>query len=193
VERRWAEARERFRAVGGALAELSVRPARAADAAAIAAIYNQGIAERIATFETEPRTAEQIAAWLAEKEGRYPVLVAERGGEVVAWAGVGPYSERACYAGIVEFSVYAERAARGTGAARAVLAGLVEACERAGFTKLYGKIFVDNVRSLGLCRKLGFREVGVHRRHARLDGVWRDVVVVERLIGEAHEGLEPSD
>ena len=169
-----------------------VRPARPEDAAAVAQIYNQGIEERIATFETEPRSPEQMAAWLAEKAGRYPVLVAERDGRVVAWAGTGPYNPRACYDGIATFSVYADREARGTGAAQAALQGLIEACERAGFTKLVSRIFPENARSRGLCQKVGFREVGIYRRHGKLDGVWRDTVIVERLLGEALEGLEPE-
>lgn len=169
--------------------DLVVRPARLDDAADIARIYNQGIEERIATFETEPRTVEQMRAWLEEKTGRYPVIVAERDGRVVAWAGVGPYRPRACYATVAEFSIYAERAARGTGAAEAALRGLIEACERAGFTKLVSRIFPENLRSRGLCRKLGFREVGVYRRHGKLDGVWKDTVIVERLLGEARAGL----
>ena len=169
-----------------------VRPARPEDAAAIARIYNQGIEERIATFETEPRSPEQMATWLAEKAGRYPVMVAERDSRVVAWAGTGPYRARACYDGIAEFSVYADRGARGTGAAQAALQGLIEACERAGFTKLVSRIFPENSRSRGLCQKVGFREVGIYRRHGKLDGVWRDTVIVERLLGEALEGLEPE-
>src|ERR671914_2290599 len=95
--------------------QLVVRPARLDDAAAIARIYNQGIEERIATFETEPRSAEQIAQQLAEKGDRYPTVVVERAGEVVAWAGVSSYRSRPCYAGIGEFSVYVDRNARGTG------------------------------------------------------------------------------
>jgi phosphinothricin acetyltransferase len=162
-----------------------VRPARLSDAAAIAHIYNQGIEERIATFETEPRSVHDMQAWLAEREGRYPVMVAEHEGEVVAWASAGAYRSRECYAGVAEFSVYAERAARGTGAAQAALEGLIDACEQAGFWKLVSRIFPENVRSRGLCRKAGFREVGTYYRHAKLDGAWRDTVVVERLLGEA--------
>jgi len=74
--------------------ELSTRLATHADAAAIAAIYNEGIADRIATFETEPRTAEQIATQLRDKGDRFPTLVAEHDGRVVAWAGAGPYRAR---------------------------------------------------------------------------------------------------
>ncbi len=171
---------------------LIVRAARLDDAAAIARIYNQGIEERVATFETELRSAEQMTAWLAEKEQHYPVVVAERGGRVLAWAGVGPYRPRACYDGIAEFSVYADREARGSGAAQAALQGLIEACEQAGFTKLVSRIFPENVRSRGLCKKVGFREVGLYRRHGKLDGEWRDTVIVERLLGEALEGLGPE-
>jgi L-amino acid N-acyltransferase YncA len=162
-----------------------VRPAQRTDAQAIARIYTQGIEERIATFETEPRSTEDILAYLEERAGRYPVMVADHEGQVVAWAAAGGYRSRECYAGVCEFSVYADRAARGTGAAQAALEGLIDACEKAGFWKLVSRIFPENVRSRGLCRKVGFREVGVYYRHAKLDGEWRDTVIVERLLGEA--------
>jgi L-amino acid N-acyltransferase YncA len=168
--------------------ETTVRFARRPDAAAIARIYNQGIEERGATFETEPRTPEQIERELDDKAGRYPALVAERGGEVVAWAWLGPYRPRACYAGIAEFSVYVDRSARGTGAGKQVLAGLLAAAEEAGFWKVLSRVFPGNAGSRGLCRSLGFREVGTYRNHAKLDGVWCDVVIVERLLGEAAAG-----
>jgi L-amino acid N-acyltransferase YncA len=167
---------------------LQVRPARREDAEAIARIYNQGIEERIATFETEPRSGEQIGAILEARDGRYPAVVVERDGEVVAWAWCGPYSDRPCYAGIGDFSVYVERAARGRGAGRAALAGLIAACEERGLWKLVSKIFPENAASLALCRSLGFREVGIHRRHARLDGSWKDVVLVERLLSPNGDG-----
>ncbi|MGH2561307.1 MAG: arsinothricin resistance N-acetyltransferase ArsN1 family A [Thermomicrobiales bacterium] len=167
--------------------DTTVRLARPGDAAAIAHIYNQGIEERIATFETESRTAAQMTEWLAEKGDRYPVIVAERDGRVVAWAAASSYRPRSCYDGVAEFSVYADRAARGSGAARAVMHGLINACEAAGYWKLLSRIFPENTASRGLCRALGFREVGIYRRHAKLDGIWRDTVIVERLLGEARE------
>jgi L-amino acid N-acyltransferase YncA len=166
-------------------ATVTTRPARPADAARIALIYNQGIEERIATFETEPRSAEQIRALLAERGNAYPTVVAERDDRVVAWAGTSTYRPRPCYAGIAEYSVYVDRAARGTGAGRAVLEALFRACEERGFWKLVSRIFPENVASLALCRATGFRIVGVYRRHGKLDGEWRDVVVVEKLLGEA--------
>src|SRR4026208_386795 len=100
------------------------RIATAADAEAIAAIYNQGIADRIATFETEPRTAEQIAALLADKGDRYPTGVAAGAGRLVAGARAGAYRSRPAYSGVAEHSVYVARAARGTGAGRVTLNAL---------------------------------------------------------------------
>ena len=162
-----------------------VRLATRADAAAIARIYTQGIEDRLATFETEPRTAGQIEAQLAEKGDRYPTVVVERGGAVVAWAGAGPYRSRPCYAGIAEHSVYVARAARGGGAGRAALDALCRAYEERGFWKLASRIFPENVASLALHERAGFRVVGVYRRHGQLDGQWRDCVIVEKLLGEA--------
>ena len=153
-----------------ATAETTTREAREDDAASIARIYNEGIEERIATFETEPRSEADIRAVLAERGDHYPTIVAERGGRVVAWAAVGQYRSRPCYAGIAEYSVYTGREARGTGAGRAVLEALFEACEQRGFWKLVSRIFPENESSLALARKTGFVEVGVYRRHGKLDG-----------------------
>jgi phosphinothricin acetyltransferase len=151
------------------------------DAEAIATIYNEGIADRVATFETEPRTAVQIAEWF--RPGVL-VMVAERAGEVVAFAASFPYSARPCYAGIGEYSVYAARPHRGQGAGRAALTALIaEAC-KAGLYKLTSRIFPENTASRALMKTLGFAEIGVHRRHGKLDGAWRDCVIVELLIEE---------
>jgi L-amino acid N-acyltransferase YncA len=165
--------------------EMTIRLATPADAAAIAAIHNQGIAERIATFETEPRTAEQIAAQLAEKGDRFPTIVVECEGRIVAFAGAGPYRSRPCYAGVAEHSVYVDPAARGRGAGRAALEALIETYGARGFWKLVSRVFPENRASLALHERTGFRTVGHYRRHAKLDGEWRDCVIVERLLGEA--------
>jgi L-amino acid N-acyltransferase YncA len=165
------------------LSGLVVRLATLEDAPTIARIHNEGIADRIATFETEPRTAAQVAAAVAEKGGRFPTVVVERDGEVVAWAGAGPYRNRPAYEGVAEHSVYVARAARGSGAGRAALEELCRAYAERGFWKLVSRIFPENTASLALHERCGFRVVGVYRRHGRLGDQWRDCVIVERLLG----------
>jgi len=166
-----------------------VRLADRADAAAIAAIYNQGIEDRIATFETEPRTPDQIAALMRDKGDRYPTLVVELpaspDGRIVAWAGASTYRARAAYAGIADHSVYVDRAWRGRGAGRVALEALCPEYERRGFWKLTSRIFADNTASIALHERCGFRVIGVYRRHGRLHGVWKDCVIVEKLLGDA--------
>jgi phosphinothricin acetyltransferase len=168
--------------------ELRTRLATPADAAVIAAIYNEGIADRIATFETEPRTPEQLRAQLVDKGDRLPTVVAERGGQVVAWASAGPYRSRPAYSGVAEHSVYVARAARGTGAGRAALEALCRAYAERGFWKIVSRIFPENAASLALHERCGFRVVGVYHRHGKLDGQWRDCVIVERLLDEPPPG-----
>jgi L-amino acid N-acyltransferase YncA len=160
-----------------------IRPARAGDAAAVASIYNQGIEERIATFETEPRTPEQVAARL--HEAAHPAVVVEEAGRILAFAWASGYGTRPCYAGVAEFSVYVDRACRRSGAGRDAVAGLLDACAARGYWKLVSRIFPENLASRRLCAALGFREVGVYHRHGRLEGRWMDCVIVERLLGEA--------
>ena len=162
---------------------ISIRDAVAADAGRIAEIWNIGIAERQATFETVPRSADDLRARIAEG-ARLPLLVAVDGDAgILGWAGLSRYRERACYAGVVDFSIYLDPAARGRGTGRALLAALIDAATTRGYWKLLSRIFPENGASRALCAALGFREVGVYRRHARLDGVFRDVVIVERLLG----------
>jgi phosphinothricin acetyltransferase len=166
-------------------AKMRTRAASVADGAAIAEIYNQGIADRIATFETEPRVAADIAGWFAP---RHLVVVAETEAGPIAFAVSFPYSNRPCYRGIGEFSVYVRRDYRGRGAGRTVLAALIEAAEAAGLHKLVSRVFPENAASRALLKGLGFEEIGIHRRHGQLDGRWRDCVVVERLLGKGAPG-----
>ena len=172
-----------------AIGPLRTRTATIADAAAIAEIYNQGIADRIATFETEPRSTRDIAEWFT---GEHLAVVAEtRETGLIAFAASFPYSSRPCYRGIGEFSVYVRRDYRGRSAGRAVLAALIAAGTAAGLHKLTSRVFPENTASRALLKRLGFAEIGVHRRHGQLDGRWRDCVIVERLLGngtdEGHE------
>ena len=157
---------------------MQIRPATSADALAIALIYNQGIEDRVATFETRLRSPEDIRGWF---DSTYPMVVLEDQNEIVAFASTSSYRPRPCYAGIAEFSVYVRRDYRGRGAGRVTLRALLQRVEEAGFWKLVSRVFVENTASRALLRSLGFREVGVYEKHAQLDGVWRDVVIVERL------------
>lgn len=166
------------------VASIRVRLADTADAAAVAEIYNQGIAERSATFETEPRTPADLVRRIQDDPERFPVLVAETDSRIVGWASIGHYRDRACYSGVGEFSVYIDRDARGRGVGRRLLAELIQEARTRGYWKLLSRIFPSNAGSLGLCRALGFREVGTYEKHGRLDGRWLDVVIVERLIPE---------
>ncbi len=159
---------------------MHLRLATPEDAAAIATIYNQGIEDRIATFETRLCSPQEIEQWF---DGVHPIVVLESDEQqVIAFASTSTYRPRPCYAGIAEFSVYVERAWRGRGVGRQALEGLLQEVERAGFWKLVSRVFVENTASRTLLRSQGFREVGVYEKHAQLDGVWRDVVIVERLL-----------
>jgi L-amino acid N-acyltransferase YncA len=163
-------------------ATLTIRAASRDDTATVAEIYNEGIEDRLATFETRPRKPAEVAAWL---EDGLPFLVAGDGDEVIGFARVSPYSDRCVYSGIGEHGVYVARAARGRRAGRALLEALCDEAERAGLYKLTSRVFTDNAASRAAHLAAGFDEVGVQRRHGRLDGRWKDCVLVERLLGEA--------
>ncbi len=155
---------------------LEIRRLVAADWPAVHEIYEQGIATRAATFETEPPTWEQFDA------GRLPDhrLVAVEDGSVVGWAAVSPTSSRECYEGVVEHSVYVAEKTRGRGIGAALLEALVESAEAGGIWTIQSSIFPENEASVRLHERAGFRVVGRRERIAKLDGVWRDTVLVER-------------
>ncbi len=164
-----------------------VRTAGPEDAATITRIYNQGIAERIATFETQSRDVAAILLWF---DGRHPIVVVEDEPQgVIAFASSSTYRPRACYAGIAEFSVYMAHEARGQGAGRLAMETLLEAARAASFWKLVSRVFVENLASRHLLQAVGFREVGVYEQHGQLEGVWRDVIV-ERLLSVHRRGAD---
>ena len=155
--------------------ELLVRDLRPDDWASVRDIYEDGIRSGDASFETEAPSWERWDA--AHPDLR---LVAERDGSVVGWAALSPESSRHCYRGLAEESVYVAASAHGTGVGRALLERLVDLSERAGYWTLTAGVFPENVASLRLHRACGFREVGVRERLGESNGVWRDVVLLER-------------
>ena len=163
---------------------MEIRNAAPDDAEAICAIYNEGIEGRQATFETRPRRTREVVAWF---DAGMPLVVAVEDGSVIGFARVDRYSERAAYAGVGEHAVYVEPGARRRGIGTQLLEALAAASEAAGYYKLTSRVFTTNDGSRAVHRSAGFYEVGVQPRHGRLDGEWKDCILVERLLGDAAE------
>ncbi len=163
-------------------AELTVRDARAEDAAAIATIYNQGIFDRIATLETEERTPEERIAWLAARGPRHPVLVTERDGMVVGWGSLNQFNPRKAYDYVADFSVYVERAWRGKGVGSALLRALIARAKQLGYHKMVLSAFPWNALGMALYEKHGFRTVGIYKEQGLLDGQWVDTIIMEKIL-----------
>ncbi len=159
---------------------MNTRPARLEDCTKIAEIYNAGIHGRQATFRTWETNAQEITVWL--ENPKLPLIVAELEGQIVGWAHASSYRSSKYYSGIVEYSIYIATNAHGQGVGTTLLEVFFKACEEVGLWKLVSRIFPENAASRALCRKTGFREVGVYEKHAQLDGQWRDVIIVEKLL-----------
>lgn len=165
------------------MTDISVRPATAADAAAICTIYNQGIEDRVATLETDLRSPEERRQWLAARGPRHPVIVAEAGGEVVGWGSLNPFNPRKAYDYVADFSVYIERGWRGRGIGKRILARLIELARELGYHKLVLSAFPTNAGGMALYQKFGFRTVGIYKEQGKLDGRWVDTIIMEKLLG----------
>jgi L-amino acid N-acyltransferase YncA len=160
-------------------ADISIRAAERGDAGRIAEIFNQGLDDRVATFETRPAGHEDAVHWIDDDL----VMVALRDDSITGWAKASPYADgHDYYDGVREATMYIERGARRAGVGSRLLAALADAAARAGAHKLVGKIFTSNGPSIAMVGRLGWREVGVHERHGTLDGEWKDVLVVEKLL-----------
>ena len=155
---------------------LELRDLRASDWPEVSRIYAEGIATRNATFETEvPSWDDWTGSHLAEHR-----FVAESDGEVVGWIALAPVSRRPCYAGVAEVTAYVAESARGHGIGTALLEVLIASSEEGGLWTLQTSVFPENVASLALLKRYGFREIGIRERIAQLDGIWRDTVQLER-------------
>jgi L-amino acid N-acyltransferase YncA len=163
------------RSIGPETVETRARDLRPEDWPQVAAIYAEGIATGNATFETE------VPSWEAWDASHTELrLVAERGDEVVGWAALSSVSDRCCYRGVAEVSVYVAARARGTGVGRMLLDAVVERAEADGIWTLQAGLFPENEASLQLHLRRGFRLVGRRERLGQLGGVWRDVLMLER-------------
>jgi len=193
------------------VSEYRLRLAAEADAGAICRIYNQGIEDRLATLETELRTAEERRQWLASRSPRHPVIVAEvsepqttwgrppsalgladpattnQGGladpaTIIGWGSLNIFNPREAYRFVADFSVYAERGWRGKGVGSLLLERLVELARQHGFHKMVLSAFPTNTSGVALYEKFGFRTVGIYREQGLLDGAWVDTIVMEKLL-----------
>jgi phosphinothricin acetyltransferase len=162
--------------------DVTIRAAEPADASAIAVIYNQGIEDRLATLETETRSAEERRRWLEARGPRHPVIVGELEGRIVGWGSLNSFNPRSAYDHVADFSVYVARDQRGRGVGRRLLEALIGRARDLGYHKLVLAAFPFNAAGITLYRRLGFAEVGVYREQGQLDGKWVDVVVMERLL-----------
>ena len=165
--------------------DIRIRLAQPADATTIAAIYNQGIRDRIATLETEERTPDERAAWLAARDERHPVFVAELDGAVIAWGSLNPFNPRPAYQWVADFSVYVDSAMRGHGLGGKLLDHLIAEATRLGYHKLVLAAFPFNEAGMRLYQSRGFRTVGIYHEQGQLDGRWVDTIIMEKMLEEA--------
>jgi phosphinothricin acetyltransferase len=161
---------------------MTVRSATQADLETIRAIHNQGIEDRDATLDLDPKSEEDAAEWYAAHGGRYVVLVAERDGAIAGWASLNRYSHRCAYDGVADLSVYVERTVRGTGVGRTLLAAIEEAARANDFHKIVLFALAHNEAGRRLYRSAGYREVGLFMEQGRLDGRYVDVIAMERIV-----------
>ena len=164
--------------------QLQVRPAQEDDASPLCEIFNEAVQDHLETFDSEPRAVDdqrlRIAA--AEQDPKHPILVAELRNWIAGWAALAPYDSRIALDDIGEVYIYVRRAFRSYGVGRQLMRAVQDAAAKLGYRKLIGRILVQNQDGLNLCRATGWREVGRHSAHARLNDGLHDVMLVEYLI-----------
>ena len=167
------------------MSDIEIRLATASDAAAINAIYNHYVCTSTATFDTEVMSAERRLAWLGEHIGDYPVLVAERAGEVLGWGSLSRWGTRCAYRHTVEISIYIAETATGGGMGPALGDALVVRARAAGHHAIVSQIVHENLASLKMAGRLGYEHVGTLKQVGRKFDRWLDVVLMEYVIDPA--------
>lgn len=161
----------------------NVRTAEPSDIPRITEIYNQGIEDRVATFETRHRDTTEMEEWLLNRDSRYAVIVAEDSeGLVRGWASINEYNSRCCYSSVGDLSIYIQRDMRQKGLGRILLDGLMDSARRQGFHKLILNVFDANEPAKKLYLALGFRHVGTYEKQGIMDGKYVDVTIMEKLL-----------
>ncbi len=162
---------------------MEIRDALCEDVASIAHIYNQGIEDRSATLETQLRTSEERAVWLATRGPRHPVLVAANSsGSVIGWASLNSFNPRPVYDHVADFSIYVAREQRGKGIGDALLGALETRAQLLNYHKLVLASLPTNIAGMRLYKRHNFQIVGVYHEHGMLDGHWVDVVIMEKIL-----------
>jgi len=141
-----------------------------------------GIEDRLATLETEERTAEERRAWLEARGPRHPVIAAESAGQVTGFGSLNVFNPRKAYDHVADFSLYVERSWRGKGVGGRLLQALIERARHLGFHKMVLSAFPFNPAGLAVYQKSGFRVVGIYKEQGLLDGRWVDTIIMEKLL-----------
>jgi L-amino acid N-acyltransferase len=161
---------------------VTIRRATLSDAGVIADIYNEAILTTTATFDTEPKTAQERANWLDSHDGRHPVLVAEVAGKIVGWASLTPWSDRAAYADTAESSFYVQSGYRNRGIGRKLKQAILEEARRSGFHTLIARITAGSIESLHLNESTGYVHVGTLKEVGRKFGKLLDVHILQKML-----------
>jgi L-amino acid N-acyltransferase YncA len=170
--------------IASARPQLQVRQAQEDDAPPLCEIFNEAVQDHLETFESEPRAVEEqrLRIASAELDPKHPILVAELRNWIAGWATLASYDNRIALDDIGEVYIYVRRAFRSYGVGRQLMRAVQEAAGKLGYRKLIGRILLQNQDGLNLCRATGWREVGRHSAHARLNGGLHDVMLVEYVI-----------
>ncbi|UQZ48550.1 arsinothricin resistance N-acetyltransferase ArsN1 [Bacillus sp. PK3-037] len=161
---------------------LLIRTAKDSDVNRILDIYNQGIADRIATLEVEEKDIDYMTNWFSNREEKYKVLVAEIDHCIVGWVSLNPYSHRCAYQGVADLSIYIDRNHRGKGIGKELLSNIEKEAIKSKIHKIVLFTFPFNQLGQGLYASMGYREVGIFNEQGKIDGHYVDVMAMEKIL-----------